>query len=116
MSQTLRVSMFVGQVLATFSLPTIAFAQIGVVKIDTGVTTTVERIFEGLINIMIVWGPILAASLFICGAFWMVLSGGEETRLASGKKMMKGAAIGLAILLASWLILNTIVTFLFSSI
>lgn len=87
-----------------------------IVCVDTGVYSTIQMIFSGLINIMIVWGPILAAVIFICGAFWMVASGGEETRLASGKKMMKGAAIGLAIVLASWLILNTIATFLFASL
>ena len=82
------------------------------VIIDTGVTSTIPSIFEGIVNLLLMWSGLVATALFLLGCILMVGSGGNDATLSSGKKIMKAALIGLAIILSSWLILSTVVSFI----
>jgi hypothetical protein len=82
--------------------------------IDTGVHTSIPRIFEGLINVLLMWSTLVASTLFLVGALMMVASAGSEEgtfSVSNGKKIMKAAVIGLAIIVGSWMILSTVVYF-----
>jgi drug/metabolite transporter (DMT)-like permease len=58
------------------------------------------------------WSVLVATALFLLGCILMVGSGGDDATLSNGKKIMKASLIGLAIVLASWLILSTAVYFI----
>lgn len=79
------------------------------VLIDTGVNTSVSQILQGLVDIFLRWSITIATAIFLMGAILMVGSGGNDAYLSAGKKLMKASLIGLAIVLASWLILSTVV-------
>lgn len=92
-------------------LPGVAYAQL---KIDTGVYSSVPWIMAGIVNVLLYWSGFVALALFLLGAIIMVGSGGHDATLAAGKKIMKAAVIGLAIVLSSWLILSTVISFIYS--
>lgn len=52
----------------------------------------------------------LAGLLFLVGGIMMVSAGGSEERFKKGKEMFKNVAIGVIIILASWAIVNTLIT------
>ncbi|MBU4143063.1 pilin [Patescibacteria group bacterium] len=52
----------------------------------------------------------LAGLLFLIGGIMMVSAGGSEARLKKGKEIFKNTAIGVLIILASWAIVNTLIT------
>ncbi|HRY52880.1 MAG TPA: pilin [Candidatus Portnoybacteria bacterium] len=52
----------------------------------------------------------LAGLLFLIGGIMMVSAGGSEERFKKGKEMFKNVAIGVLIILASWAIVNTLIT------
>lgn len=80
--------------------------------IDTGVHSTVPKIMEGFVNVLLGWSALVATTLFMLGAILMVGSGGEEKYLTSGKAIMKASMMGFAVIMSSWLILSTAITFL----
>lgn len=84
------------------------------VCVGTGVHSTVPSILQGFISIQIRGAILLTLGLFLLGAIIMVGSGGEEAYLSAGKKIMKAAIIGLVIILSSWLILETVISFIAS--
>ncbi len=55
----------------------------------------------------------IATVLFLVGAAFMVGSAGKPELLEKGKKLMKGAIIGMAITLGSYTILRTAIFFLY---
>jgi ABC-type nickel/cobalt efflux system permease component RcnA len=93
-------------ILFGISLPMTVSAQL---RIDTGVYSTTETILGGIIDVLLLWSGVVTTAVFLIGALMMVASGGSDTYLSAGKKIMKAAAIGLAIILASWMILSTVV-------
>lgn len=50
----------------------------------------------------------IAAGVIIYGAIVIMTSGGSQERVSQGKKMMTTAAIGAALVLGAWLIINTL--------
>ncbi len=57
----------------------------------------------------------VAVIFIIIGAIIMMTSGGSESRLKTARAFMTNAAVGLAIGLASWLMINTIVKLIANS-
>ena len=84
----------------------------GQVIVDTGVVTSIPRIMDGALSLMLLWSSMVATAIFLAGATLMVGSGGNDEYLSAGKKLMKAAVIGYAIILSSWLILSTTVYFI----
>ena len=54
--------------------------------------------------------PVLGTFFFILGGFYILIVGGtgQPARVEAGKKLMKETAIGIAIILSSWLVTNMI--------
>jgi hypothetical protein len=99
--------------LALVLLPQTALAYVPASQlgVHTGVVTDVEGIVSGIVNVLLFWGGGVTTTIFLVGAFMMVGSGGGQY-LDNGKKLMKAALIGYAIILSSWLILSTVVFFI----
>lgn len=55
----------------------------------------------------------IALSIFLVGAFMMVISAGQDTLLQSGKRAMKGSLIGIALVTGSYGIYRTVVFWLY---
>jgi len=53
--------------------------------------------------------PPLAGLLFLIGGIMMVVSAGSEERYKKGKQVLVNTAIGVVIVLGSWVIVNTII-------
>jgi hypothetical protein len=96
-------------------LPALVLASPIKVQIRTGIDTsvTILTILNGLVNIMLYWGGSISTAVFMLGAFTMVASAGNDEYLSMGKTMMKSAAMGLAIILGSWMMLSTMVYFIY---
>lgn len=93
----------------------VASAEAAPLTISTGVTSTVPSVFNGIVNLLLAWSSLVATALFLLGAILMVGSGGNDATLSNGKKIMKASLIGLAIILSSWMILSTAVSFISST-
>jgi hypothetical protein len=65
-----------------------------------------------VVNVLLYWSSFVALTLFIVGGVMMIGSGGSDALLSSGRKIMKGSLIGFAIVLASWMILSTVLYFI----
>lgn len=52
----------------------------------------------------------LAGLLFLIGGIMMASAGGSEERFKKGKQIFKDVAIGVLIILASWAVVNTLIT------
>lgn len=59
-----------------------------------------------LINYMLAISGSLALLFFVWGGFRMLLSGGNSDAVEKGKSAVTSAAIGILIVLASWMIVN----------
>lgn len=109
----MKSSLSVTAVLA-FNAAFVAVAHADPLVISTGVTSSVPTIFNGIVNTLLLWSGLVATALFLYGCLLMVSSGGNDATLSSGKKIMQSSLIGLAIILSSWLILATAVSFIAS--
>jgi len=58
-------------------------------------------------------GGLIALTIFLVGAFMMVISAGQDTMLQAGKRAMKGSLIGLALIAGSYGIYRTVVWWLY---
>ncbi len=79
----------------------------GIACIDPG------TIFSRLNDLFFYSAGAIALSIFLIGAFMMVISGGQDTLLQSGKRAMKGSLIGLALVAGSYGIYRTVVAWLY---
>jgi len=67
---------------------------------------------KNIINFLIQLSFTIATAMIVWGALQMILSTGNPGKVSQAKSIMMSALIGLAIALASWLIVNTIITVL----
>ncbi|MSR67626.1 hypothetical protein EXS65_02265 [Candidatus Peribacteria bacterium] len=88
------------------------FTEAAPLVVNTGVDSSVPTILQGIVNVLLSWSGLAATGLFLLGSILMVGSGGEEAFLSAGKKIMKAALIGFALILASWLLLSTVIYFI----
>jgi len=66
---------------------------------------------SNIINVMVTYIMIpLAGLLFAAGGIMVLMGGASEEWYKKGKKSLVSTAFGVAIVLASWLIINTIIT------
>lgn len=110
MSRFLRLALVL--VLWGFVFPVWAQVAPRQISINTGVHSDVPRIMGGIVNVLLEWSSLVATALFLLGCLFLVGSGGNEQYSSAGKKIMKASLIGLAIILASWLIISTMVFFI----
>ncbi len=79
-----------------------------------GSTCTVCHLLQLISNIVLFLVrdvmPPLAGLLFLIGGIMMIAAGGSEERYKKGKQIVINTAIGAVIVLASWLIVNSLIT------
>ncbi|MBZ9571731.1 TrbC/VirB2 family protein [Patescibacteria group bacterium] len=56
----------------------------------------------------------LAVLMFVIGGAMLLIAGGDPGKIGLGRKILKATVIGLVIILAAWLIVNTIILLLFT--
>lgn len=93
-------------------LPATACAEKVIIR--TGVTSTVAQVLAGLVNVQLAGAGIIATGLFLIGAMIMIGSTGNDQFVTAGKRLMKASVIGLVIVLSSWMILSTLVYFIYA--
>jgi hypothetical protein len=54
----------------------------------------------------------LAVLMFVIGGVMFLTAGGDPGKIGGAKKILTAVVIGLAIILAAWLIVGTVITFL----
>ncbi len=64
-------------------------------------------------NVLVASGWAFCAAIFITGAFFYIVSMGDEGRLGFGKKMMIGSVIGAIVIAGANGIMNTVLYFLY---
>lgn len=77
----------------------------------SGVCTLCDalQIFVVLMRWMLGFAGSIALLFFIYGGFLFLTSGGVESKVTSGKTALTNATIGLALILGSWMIVNTVI-------
>lgn len=101
--------------LAVLTMPIIVYGR-GLVPCGTSETEECTlcdllRLGQNIIVFLRNVGLALAALFTAWGGFLLLTSGESEERRAKGKDTLKTAIIGVIIILASWIIINTILTF-----
>ncbi len=91
-------------------LPQLTFAQI--VPCD-GVDTpcnacSLVALGQNILNFLFAISAAIAALMFAFAGFKMVTAGGDPGKISEGKKIFTNVAIGFIILLAAWLIVDTV--------
>ena len=76
---------------------------------DAGCNTCdAVKVVINIINDLTTFAVIAAVGMTVYGAVVLMVSGGSEERVKQGKGIMVSAVTGLAIVLAGWLIINTV--------
>ena len=93
-------------------LPVIVFAQ------DTGLVACkgaecqlchVGSLITRLITFIVSLSPVVAAIGFSIAAFFLITSAGNASKVIRAKEIFKSIAIGLAILIGAWLLVDTVI-------
>ena len=91
-------------------IPVFALAQEPLVPCEGNACNTCHVIVLG--NNILLWligiSAAVIALVFVIGGLKMVMAGGNEGDITTAKKMMTNAIIGFVILLAAWLIVDTV--------
>lgn len=100
-------------ILAAFSLPIVVLAQTSVLKSPFGtVPNDPAYLIAAIIQAMLGVVGAVTLLIFIWGGLKMLFSGGNEERIKKGRDTLLWAAIGLAIILSSYSILQYVFTVL----
>lgn len=101
--------------LFAFSMMTsVAFAQVAIQDELGGTfglgTQDLKQTLIGVVNVLLGFLGILAIIVILVGGFKWMTSGGNEEKVAGARQMIVAGIIGLAIILASFAIVQFIVT------
>jgi hypothetical protein len=78
------------------------------ITIFTGIRSSFPEIMTGIMVFLTTSSLFVASTLFLIGAFYVVISRGEEATMKKGKDLMTGSLIGLLVILGSYGILRTV--------
>lgn len=70
------------------------------------------RVFENAFAVLFQLGIVAAVVMFIWGGFKIMTAGGDPGKVTEGRNILRGAAVGVAIMLGAWLIIDTLLTIL----
>lgn len=76
---------------------------------------TLITLAKNFMNFMIVMAIPLAAISFVFAGYKLLTSGGSESAKNDAKRMFTNTGIGLVIVLAAWLVVNTLLTALLAN-
>lgn len=96
-------------------LPSMALAAINWGEGDMGdvgglSNTDPRKMASGIISIVLSFLGIIAVAVILIGGFKWMTAGGNEDKVAEGRKWIVSGIIGLAIVLASWGIATFVIT------
>ncbi len=92
-------------------LPLAAFgATTGIVPCDNCGLCDFFKLITNIFDFIRKLAPLVGAFFFAWAGFEFLTSGGSEERITSAKKRLLTAFIGLFVIYASWLIVNTLIT------
>ncbi len=102
-----------GFVLALMCLPMLVMAQdSGLIPCGYGDnpcdTADVANFVNGLISFLIQMLGVIAVIVMVYAGFQLVTSGGDEGKWTKAKELFTNVVIGIVIILAAWLIVDTI--------
>jgi ABC-type nickel/cobalt efflux system permease component RcnA len=99
----------------TLVLPIIVSAQAGGLVPCSGTDCTTEdviQLVQNIIGFLVAFISILAVIVLVVAGLRLVVSGGNETEWTKAKSMFTNVVIGLILVLAAWLIVDTILSML----
>jgi len=70
-----------------------------------------QELAANVFNLMISIGMAITVIFVLWGGFTLLTSGGSVDRIASGKKTITAAIVGLVIILVAWAAVNILITF-----
>lgn len=92
-------------------VPVSAFAQ-RQLNVSTGSSITLTEVFSRTISFLAGAIPGIATAMFVVGAFMVTVSGVKEEYRQTGKNLMVGAVMSMAVVLGAYAILRTVDFFL----
>ena len=96
-------------VLAAACAPAAAFAlEHRTILMTTGIRVSFATAVQNVVGYLAVSSVAVCTVLFLVGATYLVGSAGQPGPVETGKKLMKGSIIGMAIVLLSYSILRTV--------
>lgn len=110
-----HVSTALVSALVAFGVPT-AFAAAPRSLIVPGIKATFAQIMAQIIGSLAQASVAVCTVLFVVGAFYWVFSRGEESHVKTGKDLMIGSLVGLAVILGSYAILRTVFYYLYTPV
>ncbi len=112
----MRYFILAGLLSVSVFLVTPVFAANGLVPCDgvdcssCHLVTLADNILKFLISVSV----IIAAVMFVIGGLTMVMSAGDTGKVDKGREMMSNAIIGIVIVLAAWLVVDTVLKMVLS--
>ncbi len=101
-------------VLFLFGVPVPALAlQRRSLIVDLGASLTFPQIAANATRTLVAAIVLLCITLFLLGAFVMVLSRGKEDQLQKGKDLMIWSLVGMAVVIGSYAIIRTLYSVFF---
>jgi|TARA_B100001971_G_C18206856_1_gene548175 hypothetical protein len=94
-------------------IPFSASAQIRVWGPAAGLTA--PGAIANVTNMLVATGWYVCVAIFVAGAFFFIISMGQESRSGLGKGMMIGAVIGAVVISGARVILNTVMYFVYAN-
>ncbi|MEM9336536.1 MAG: pilin [Patescibacteria group bacterium] len=96
------------------------FAQAGLVPCsgvpgDECQSCRLVQLVNNIVNFFVAIVSVIAGIVIVVSGFRLVMSGGNVTEYKKARQMLSNAIIGLIILLAGWLIVDTVVRLLFNT-
>ncbi len=79
-----------------------------------GNTIDLQQFMGNIVSLGTRWIVGLTTTLFLIGAFMMVLFAGQQTKVDLGKKIMTGALTGLAVVMLSYAIIESVFYVIYS--
>ena len=104
-------AIFLGMIMVSVLLPETVLAQAGGLVPCSGpdcTTAHVSTFANGLINFLISMLGVIAVIALVFAGFKMVMSQGNEAEWGKAKEMFTNVVIGIIIILAAWLIVDTL--------
>ncbi len=78
-----------------------------------GLRITFSQLMRNIVGFLASTAVLVCTALFLIGAYLMVFRAYDSNKLDEGKAIMKGALIGLAVILGSYGILRTVLSVLY---
>ena len=70
-------------------------------------------LFDDIITyVLTILTPIIAGLMLVVGGFYMLFAGPSPQLFDKGKSIIKGTVVGLVIIMISWVLLNTVFTYI----